>query len=579
MRNFRQIGVAAVAVAMSACASQGMRGAGYEGIPAANLPENISPPGEYKTGLEQTDLMYVAMLADVAAQRGQLQVALDYYHFVAMRTKDVYFAERTARIGNYVRAFEKALDGALLWQAAVPDDAEAAQLVAILYLRTGQYGPARAELEKILRDTEDQRLGQAFLQLGALFQREVPLNQAMEMMNFLLEQHTELPEALYVASTLSLGLDEKEKALKWINEVVKLAPDWEEGALLRLRILFSLNRKDEAIRHLAKYLDRYPKKSTARLAYARALIEANKLKEARSQYELLLVKMPENEEVLYSLAMLSIQFKDYTEAEGYLGQLEKGGKRGDQVKYYLGQIAEQRGEDEKALDWYASVAEGEFYLDAQLRMAVVLARAKSLDEAIEHLHAIPLENAEEKRTRLLFEGDLLRRNFAYKQSYAVYKKALKEYPDDIDLLYGRALVAERLDKINEALKTLEEIVSRQPDNVPAINAIGYTLIDRTDRLQEGKEYLEKAYSMEPDDPAIIDSMGWMYYRMANYPKALEFLKKASEMIEDGEVMAHYGEVLWMAGQQDKARAVWNKALEQFADNLVLQETVKRFIKE
>ncbi|MDH5302034.1 MAG: tetratricopeptide repeat protein [Gammaproteobacteria bacterium] len=579
MKNYRQLLVVAMTIVVSACATQGHSGRDAAEISAAGLPENIPPPGTFKTGVDQADLMYEAMLAEIAAQRGQLQIALDYYHHVAMQTQDVYYAERAARVGNYVRAYQKALDAALIWRAKDKENAEANQLVSVLYLRTGRYNLAAAELEKILKETDKERLGQAFLQLGALFQREVPLQQAMELMDTLLEKYSKVPEALYVAASLHLGLDQKEQALERVNQVVKISPDWEEGALLRLRVLFTLHRKEEAITLTRKYLEQHRDKQSVRLAYARALVENNQYADARSQYELLLVKLPESEEVLYSLAMLSLQFKDYNEAEGYLQQLEKTGKREDQVKYYLGQIAEQRGDDEKAMDWYSSVGEGEFYLDAQLRLGMVLAKAKSLEEAIEHLHGIPVSNADEKRMRILFEGDLLRRYSEFKQASRVYEVGLKEFPDDIDLLYGHALVDERMGRVNDSIATMRKILVRQPDNVAALNALGYTLIDRTKDLVEGRELLEKAYAKEPNDPAIIDSMGWLYYRLGDYNKSLEMLAKANSMVEDAEVMAHYGEVLWVAGQQDKAREVWNKAQEQFPENLILRATVKRFIKK
>jgi tetratricopeptide (TPR) repeat protein len=581
MNKYQHFSIAVCALTLSACASQGVKNGGssfFSGSASnsASAPQVIAPAGDFQSGSDVADVMYAAMLAEMAASRGQLTAALDHFHFAAMRSGDAYFAERTAKIGNYVRDQQKALDGALIWRKAEPENAEANRMVAVLYLRTGQYEQARAELETVLSQTDKKSLGQAFLQIGALFQREVPADQSMDIIKYLVGLYPELPEALFVAASAALAVDDDELALEWVDKALASDPDWGESVTLRGRILLMQKRADEALAYFDTYLQKHPEKSKVRQVYARALVEARKLDEARSQFELLLVKAPNNEEVVFALAMLAIQFKDYGEAEAYLQTLQKSGKRSGQVLYYLGQIAEQRGSDDQAMEWYSQVPEGQYFFDAQLRLASVLARAKSLEEALAHLHDVPVADADEKLERIIFEGDLLRTQGEYQLAVELYDESLEEFAEQIELIYGRALVLERLDQIESALSDLRYIVSIQPDNVAALNALGYTLADRTDRYEEARGFLEKAISMEPNDPAIIDSMGWLHYRMGDLKQALTYLEKAVSLIDDGEVAAHYGEVLWASGEQEKARDVWNKALENFSDNDVLQATVKRF---
>jgi tetratricopeptide (TPR) repeat protein len=138
------------------------------------------------------------------------------------------------------------------------------------------------------------------------------------------------------------------------------------------------------------------------------------------------------------------------------------------------------------------------------------------------------------------------------------------------------LVAEKIDSLDVALQDLQHILNTDPDNVRALNALGYTLADRTDRYAEALVYIEKAYAQEPDDPAIMDSLGWVHYRLGNLGKAQEYLQQAFKQSGDGEIGAHLGEVLWAKGDQDAARRIWNEALENDPDNPVLREVMQRY---
>lgn len=158
----------------------------------------------------------------------------------------------------------------------------------------------------------------------------------------------------------------------------------------------------------------------------------------------------------------------------------------------------------------------------------------------------------------------------------VYDTALDEYPGNSDLLYARAMLAEKLDMIEVLERDLREILSREPNNADALNALGYTLADRTNRYEEALELIKQAYELRPDDHYIVDSMGWIMYRLGRYEEALKFLRRAMELNNDPEVAAHLGEVLWVMGDKAAARKIWNTALESTPDDERLLDVIKRF---
>jgi Flp pilus assembly protein TadD len=160
----------------------------------------------------------------------------------------------------------------------------------------------------------------------------------------------------------------------------------------------------------------------------------------------------------------------------------------------------------------------------------------------------------------------------------MYNSALLFSPENTDLLYARALTAEKLDMLDVTESDLKMVIRREPDNASALNALGYTLADKTERLNEAKEYILKAAQLLPDDPAILDSLGWVYYCLGKYEDAIKWLTKAFEHLKDAEIAAHLGEALWMSGDTGKARSIWSKGKNLAGDQVLLRATMDRFQK-
>jgi Flp pilus assembly protein TadD len=154
--------------------------------------------------------------------------------------------------------------------------------------------------------------------------------------------------------------------------------------------------------------------------------------------------------------------------------------------------------------------------------------------------------------------------------------ALAGDPDSADLLYDVAMVAEKLNRLDEVESRLKRVIELKPDNAQALNALGYTLVDRTQRAAEGMRLIEKAHALAPEDPFILDSMGWGNYRLGKLDESEKFLRRALAERPDPEIAAHLGEVLWAKGERASARDVWQAQLKETPDNPVLLETVRRF---
>jgi Flp pilus assembly protein TadD len=153
--------------------------------------------------------------------------------------------------------------------------------------------------------------------------------------------------------------------------------------------------------------------------------------------------------------------------------------------------------------------------------------------------------------------------------------ALREAPDDEQLLYESAMLAERLDQMNIMEARLRKLIALDPEHSHAHNALGYSLADRGLRLDEAEQLIRRALELTPDDPYILDSLGWVRFRRSDLEGALEHLKRAYDLSPDPEIAAHLGEVMWALNQRAQADAVWDEALRTHPDNQTLTRTVKR----
>ena len=245
----------------------------------------------------------------------------------------------------------------------------------------------------------------------------------------------------------------------------------------------------------------------------------------------------------------------------------------------LGKIAEFLKRYQEAVDWYHSVPGGPNRSEARLRAASALHELGNKPLALKEVQAIQADASVEEEARrdaYLLESELFLRDDDGRGELAALARGLAAFPDDNALLYARALAWERGDDVPRAEADLRKILVTEPENVAALNALGYTLADRTNRYQEALELIDRARVAEPDNPAIVDSYGWVLYRLGRNEEALVQLRRAWTLAKDPEIAAHVGEVLWVSGQQDEARRFFEEARKLDPENRALQRVIEKY---
>lgn len=239
------------------------------------------------------------------------------------------------------------------------------------------------------------------------------------------------------------------------------------------------------------------------------------------------------------------------------------------------QIAEKRGDFDTAEGWLRRIDTEPDLFNAQIRRAALWARQGKLTQARALLHTVPTRTPEEERIKLMAEIQFLRDASQYSEALALQEQAVAQFPDDNDLLYDHAMLADKAGQPNTMERLLRQLIARQPDYHHAYNALGYSFAERGIRLKEAKELIEKALTFAPEDPLITDSLGWVEFRLGNRAEALRLLEWAYQKRPDADIAAHLGEVLWSMGQHDRAKAFWKEGQKINASNQTLRETLKR----
>jgi tetratricopeptide (TPR) repeat protein len=118
-----------------------------------------------------------------------------------------------------------------------------------------------------------------------------------------------------------------------------------------------------------------------------------------------------------------------------------------------------------------------------------------------------------------------------------------------------------------AEKTLQDVLEKDPENVRALNNLGYFLTERGERLDEALRLIQKAVKAQPDNPSFLDSLGWVYFKMNNYDEAEKQLREAARKDPSSSTsLDHLGDVYAKQGKLDLARITWQKALNLTTDN-------------
>lgn len=539
----------------------------------------------------------------------------------ARRTRQEQVFRRAVDIALQARAGDRALTAVRAWRQAVPDSLEAVRLQLQIVGALNRPGDAAEPLKFLLARSPEADRGGLIASIPRFFQQAADPKAVAKMLEPVLQPYLQA-DVTRVAAGVALGrawmqAGDAPRALMLVRRA-HMHDTTAAGPVLAALDL--MNRAPEAESIVKAFLAAPQAEPALRLAYARVLVQAQRLGDAVNELEVVTRQQPAVAPPWLMLGAVHVELKHPQQAEQalarYLALVERpsgpeaakpaaapGTGRADddddddddgdaqgsptagssgasadgiaQARMLLAQVAELRNDDAAAEAHLAKIDQPRRLLEVQTRRAGILARQGRIEQARDLLRKVPERTENDARAKLVAEAQVMRDVKRWGDAYGVLEQAVARWPQDVDLLYEQAMVAEKMDRLADMETLLRRVIQLKPDHQHAYNALGYSLADRGLRLEEARALIVKALELAPGDPFITDSLGWVEFRLGRYEEALRLLRDAYRARPDAEIAAHLGEVLWVLGRQDEARAIWREGRARDASNEVLRETLVR----
>ncbi len=581
-----------------------------------------SKPAPAQSAMD-AQLFYQLLIGELQLQDDEPGNAYIVILDAARRTKEDALFRRAIDIALQARAGEQALAAARQWRQVRPDSTDAMRTQMQILAAVGRLGEAVDPAKALLAATPAGERAAVISGLPRFFMPEgadkANAPAAVKWVEEATRPYAE-SEGSRAAVRAAQGLAwllaaDADRAYAYMNEAQTAEPAAPAAALLALELMRERPKAETVVtQYLALPKAQGSAQMPVRLGYASVLTDAQRYTEAVSQLETATRLAPQVPAPYLTLGALHLELRQTQQAEQALqrfvelaqqprsaaaagSQAAPGSAGAAQAEdddedaapagtnpaargltsawLMLAQAAEQRADYAAAEDWLARITDPRRALEVQTRRASILARQGKIDEARALIRSAPERSTDDGRAKLTAEVTMLREVKRWREAYDTLGAAAARYPEDSELIYEQAMMAEKLDRLDEMERLLRRVIALKPNNAHAHNALGYSLADRRQRLPEARQLIQRALELAPGDPFITDSLGWVEFRLGNREEALRLLQGAFAARPDVEIGAHLGEVLWALGRKDEARRLWREARTKDAANEVLRETLAR----
>ncbi|MGY6278324.1 tetratricopeptide repeat protein [Methylomonas sp. MgM2] len=546
-----------------------------EAEPKITRQEALAPRVNTNKVIDE-EVLYLLMAAELAGQRNQYDLALDAYLQAAKRVDDPRVAERAVKIGMFVKDEKRTREALEIWLSKEPQNLSARKFAALLAIKAGDRDSAVENLDIVyLEDPAGFEGG--MLEMMKALEKEGRMQFIYEVLEDLNQRYPDQAGLLFLQAVAASVLHDNELAQLKISRVLELQPDWNKAIIFQAQLAGRSGDLVKAREYLEKAVKQAPDDRQLRKMLLELLLNTGDYDEALKLCQSVLEVVPDDGETLFTMALIYMQQNQESKAENTLEKLLNDPEWEGRASFYLGKIELDKQHPEKALKWFERAEAGGFGIEADMAVVSLLLSQKELDQAEARIKKMDSKYPDQRLRILMVKAELYNQWGKRREAYDVLSLALRDAPDERDLLYARALVAERLDKLDVVESDLRKILDKNPDDVAALNALGYTLADKTQRYDEAERYLAKAMSLKPDEAVIIDSFGWLQFKKGKYELALEYLRKAYEKQQENEIAAHIAEVLWVMGRDAEAKEFFESVFKKSPDDEYLLKFKNRFL--
>lgn len=531
---------------------------------------------------ETEDSNALIMTAEIALQRDDCGRAAANYTIAAQRLSDAKLAARAADVALDCGQYQAAERAAARWRSLVPNEPAAVHAVMRAELGLYKIDDARGAFEDWIksgglanaRNADKDETGAAGVaEAVRLVAQESGVPATLAMLRGVQARQLQTGSSQLALADLALDAWSYREALQYGQRALSAGAAAAPTQLILARAHAGLGEAEEAVAAANAAKSAAPKEQT--FATADVLMLLGRDRDARTALESLRDTPGLHTQAQRRLGLLAFNRGDYDEAQRDFSELLKDHDSSAIAVYYLAAIADRRNDVATALRGYQMLSGTALDAAARDRAATLLYKQGQRKQALQLLKPTDESSPQSRLNAEIQRAQLLSNNGEADQSLARIDDALARFPAHPDLLYQKAILLEKAGRTDAAVSQLESLYRDRPQDGAIANALGFLLADHNRELGRAERLIGAALKTEPDNPAILDSMGWLEFRRGMARDALPLLERAFRLAQDGDIGAHWGEVLWSLGEKSKAREAWSRALIADPDNALVRAAQQR----
>ena len=522
---------------------------------------------EYVPGELNEESLLDLLTAELAGQQRDFNTAYELYLRQAQLNRSSELAERATRIAQFNRDPQGVLTAARLWQEIEPEAAEPPQILINILLHEARF----AEAFELLR-SQPTFGAEILLVIESVLDTfdEESATELAELLQQRLDASPEQLDLLLVLARVQLLRREETVALNLLNRGLVVEPEQPDLIVEKAQLLRSVfSDSEQALALVESALQSNRDHRQLRAVHVQLLLEL-KPDSVQIAVERAIDQADRDPQLIYYYALLLLENEQPQQSLMLLDELISRDPARTDLNLYIGVNQAALGNREAAIDAFGKVKSGDLLFNAVSR-ALELFEIESEYERAEALVENARESDVERASQLAvifarWAGD----NGELERGLEYLNARLEEDPNDVSLLYSRALMVEPIDH-QQMLDDLERAYALNPDNAGTQNALGYSLLEHSNDYQRAYELIESALAESPDDPAYLDSMGWALHKLERNSEALPYLERAFEQMPDPEVTSHLIIVLTQLGELERAQELLAEQEELHPGNEDLAE--------
>lgn len=535
----------------------------------------------------QENPLFALLTAEIASQRGDIYSATLAYTEAAKQQQNPDLAKRAVELSLGEGQLELALNAAKVWAELSPGDKQANRSIMLLQLGTNRVDEALPALREYLAEVK--KVESANPGITTVTPEKVALDMLARIPDKTKAYQTGVDlfgnqpgdlESQTLLAQLANSSELYAEAVGHMENVLKQSPQ-EKFYVLTAQFMEKRDGNAGAAMNLVnQQAEQNPDWFGARLYLARNHTQLGQWDSARLRFAEMIALQPDNIPLYSSQGFVLTQLKDYDAAEDhfrtYLEQTAPADRQNEVLIHAtLSDMAVERKDFKTALKWLDTAPGAADNIDVQLKKSALYEKQSNAVAARRVLNKYKAKNEDESVRLALAKSQLAESQKAPAEAATELEAALTTFPDQPDLLYERAMVAERQDDLPRVEQYLKRLIAVNPDNPHGYNALGYTWAENNIRLSEAFELITKAVELAPNDPFILDSLGWIHYRLGEIDNAESALKKAYSLRQDEEIGLHLLEVLIQAGKKDEARQLGETLVVRYPNSVALKKLVQK----